>query len=740
MSMTIGVSRLGRRLGRWAGLAALMLACHALAAPGLRITVLSSPASMVSGGEALVRVSPGQGVTIRLNGQDVSNLFRPDPQGPALMGLLTGMKLGRNVLEVSSQADGASSRLILVNYPITGPIVSGPQIQPFICQTADFRLPDGTPFGKPTDASCSAPTKLTYIYMPRGGGGFKPLPSVTALPGDVAMTTTLSGVVAPFVVRVETATINRGVHQNAVLFDPTTEAQPTPFAPPKAWNRRLIAVHGVGCPGGWYVQGAAQGESILDPVRLGEGYAIFNNTLRHPTNSCNAFLAGETTMMDKAHIIETFGPPEFTVSKGSSGGAYTSLQVADAFPGLFDGVMVGATFPDALSIALSGLDAHLLTHYFAAHPGLTDEQKVAIGGYKSVAAMIDAANQAQRTDPISGRADIAGYKSAVWNPAVPASLRYDPVTAPHGARPTVFDVARNIYGVDPKTGFARRPFDNVGVQYGLAALNAGVISPEAFIALNQAIGGYDQDANYVPRRSIGDPGAIRRAEAFGLALGGNGGLASIPVFDTDAGLYLYDEDGGYHYQWYHFAVRERLRQANGGAANHVMWRGGLGLAETMKTYSGVAPSAEAVALKQTAYPQGWNLFVQWVAAAKADKASISQRAKTLRDKPAALVDGCWENGPTPRFIAEPQTWSAEPNSRCNALFPSYSFTRKEAGGPLAANIYKCALRPIRAADYRVRFSPAQMRRLDSIFPNGVCDFTRAGADHAGVVPQPQASP
>ena len=89
-------------------------------------------------------------------------------------------------------------------------------------------------------------------------------------------------------------------------------------------------------------------------TRLGEGYAIFTNTLNHPTNSCNAFLAGETTMMGKEHFIEEFGVPEFTVSMGASGGAYTSLQIADAFPGLFDGILINATFPDALSIALAG--------------------------------------------------------------------------------------------------------------------------------------------------------------------------------------------------------------------------------------------------------------------------------------------------------------------------------------------------------------------------------------------------
>ncbi|MDB5424967.1 MAG: hypothetical protein JWQ29_2383 [Phenylobacterium sp.] len=720
-------------------LAAVLAAGSASAAAPPVMTVLSSPAAMVSGGDALVRISPAvPGLTVRLNGRDITTAFRPDPKG-GLTGLVFGLALGANRLEASGKGGARLGALVLTDHPVSGPIVSGPQMQPFICQTASFKLPDGTTLGPPTDAACSAPTKVSYVYMPRGGTAFKPLPSPTALPADVAQTTTLSGAVVPFVVRLETAVINRGVHQNAVLFDPTAEAQPTPFAPPKAWNHRLIAVHGVGCPAGWYIQGSAQGEPILDAARLGEGYAMFTNTLRHPTNSCNAFLAGETTMMDKEHVIETFGVPDFTVSKGSSGGAYTSLQVADAFPGLFDGVMFGSTFPDALSIALSGLDAHLLTHDFAIHNDFTDAQKAAISGFKNVGALIDAANQAQRTDPVAGRDDIAGYKSAVWNPAVPAGLRYDPVKTPHGARPTVFDAARNIYGVDPATGFALRPFDNVGVQYGLAALNAGAITPDQFIALNARIGGYDRDANYVARRSVGDAGAIKRAQQTGLALGGGGGLASIPVFDTAVGGVLYDEGGGYHYQWYHFAVRERLRQANGDAANHVMWRGGLGMAEIMKAYTGGAISPEAKALTDTATQRGWSAFIQWVAAAKADPSPISQRAKTLKNKPADLVDGCWMRGAEPKFVAEPQTWGAKPDSRCNATYPSYSFARKEAGGPLAANIYKCALRPVRAAGYRVKLSPDHLQRLRAVFPGGVCDFEKPGVGQTGVVPQDMAA-
>src|SRR5260370_41892035 len=136
-------------------------------------------------------------------------------------------------------------------------------------------------------------------------------------------------------------------------------------------------------------------------------------------------------------------------------------------------------------------------------------------------ALFDAATQAQRTDPVPNREDEAeGYQSARWNAVVPAALRYDPGTNPTGARPTVFDAARNIYGRDPKTGFGLRPFDNVGVQYGLNALNAGAITVTQFLDLNETIGGLDRDSNYVTARSVGDAGALKRAYQSGLLLSG----------------------------------------------------------------------------------------------------------------------------------------------------------------------------------------------------------------------------
>jgi hypothetical protein len=695
-------------------------------ADDVTVETLSTHADRVSGGDVLVQISfvhpkQTQSFSANVDGRDVTSAFRPGGSPGTFVGLVTGLALGRNTLTVEGKGLGKKS-LTITNYPITGPIVTGPPTQPFICETHLFKLPDGSTLTSvpSTDAFCSAPTKVTYVYVSTSGPGFKSLPSTASLPADVAMITTSAGVTVPYVVRVETGTMNRGIYQNAILFNPVSDAAPTPFAPPRGWNRGLIAIHGAGCPGGWYTQGAAEGVNVLQDMYLSKGYALFINTLQNPSNHCNPLVAAESAMMGKEHFIETFGVPAFTISTGGSGGAYTSLDVADMLPGLIDGAFINATFPDAAEIALSGLDGHLLTHYFnfVDSTGFSLAQQVAVSGYKPTVsatlpitqAWYDAANQSQRTDPVPNRPDVRGYSSAVWNAIVPANLRYDPVSNPRGARPTVYDISRNIYGVDPATGFALRTFDNVGVQYGLAALNSGAISTSQFLDLNAGIGGYDHDANYVASRTQGDLGAIRRAYQSGLQLNGGGGLASIPVIDFG----FYNDDSGYHYQWHHFAVRERLVEANGNAGNHVFWRGN---------------DATSVPLNQA-----FATMVQWVSAVKADTSQRSLREKVLLDKPAAAVDGCYDAQTPPQFHAEPQTFSSDRSSSfCNNLWPSFGFPRLVAGGPLSANILKCELKPIDTRDYKVTFSAAEMQRLQSIFPNGVCDWSKRGVERRGVV-------
>ena len=105
------------------------------------IRTLSTRANLVSGGDVLVEITRehadgGRRPRITLNGRDVSALFRPGESDDTLVGLVSGLALGKNTLRVQGQGS-----LEITNYPITGPITSGPHIKPFICQTQAFKLP-----------------------------------------------------------------------------------------------------------------------------------------------------------------------------------------------------------------------------------------------------------------------------------------------------------------------------------------------------------------------------------------------------------------------------------------------------------------------------------------------------------------------------------------------------------------------------------------------------------------------
>src|SRR5712671_3745703 len=159
--------------------------------PKIAIRPLSTHADRVSGGDVLVEISltgvPRKGdVIISLNGQIVTGAFRQTAPG-TLVGLVTGLHLGDNRLTAEAKGLGASS-LRLVNYPIAGPIVSGPheqvgpQKRPFVCQTDTFKLPDGSTFGTAKDLDCNAVTKVTYVYLPQGKSAFAPMTDTTRLP------------------------------------------------------------------------------------------------------------------------------------------------------------------------------------------------------------------------------------------------------------------------------------------------------------------------------------------------------------------------------------------------------------------------------------------------------------------------------------------------------------------------------------------------------------------------------
>ena len=174
----------------------------------LALRVLSSRNDMVSGGDALVEVSGAAGpITATLNGANITTALRPAGQG-ALRGLITGLKLGENRLEV--RQGGRRAALTVTNWPLSGPIFAGPKEAPFVCMTQNFNLPvTGGTLGPATDANCSAPTRVDYIYRTTGGA-FRPWPKTPARPADLAQAN-VAGAAVPYIVRIETGVIDRSI-------------------------------------------------------------------------------------------------------------------------------------------------------------------------------------------------------------------------------------------------------------------------------------------------------------------------------------------------------------------------------------------------------------------------------------------------------------------------------------------------------------------------------------------------
>jgi hypothetical protein len=671
----------------------------------LQLRVLSNPrGDMVSGGDALVQVDVPAGVAARdvrvtVNKADVSAAFRGDASGRALTGLITGLTNGPNTVAVAAGGHSGAT-LTVVNHPIAGPVFAGPHETPFICQTQDFKLPSGATLGSPLDANCSIATRVDYFYRASKGGGLKALADPKAPPPDVATVTTTTGQTARYIVRLETGTINRAIYQIAMLHDPSREGAPTITTRPAGWNGRLIYTFGGGCTGGWYRQGTSTG-GVDDDVMLQRGYAVASATLNTFGNNCAEVLAAETMMMVKEHFIETYGAPKFTIGWGASGGSYQQHHIANGYPGLLDGIIPRRSFPDVGFGTVPYItDARLLKRYFdrLATVAYTDEQKRQITGFGTLATMA-------AVDEGAGRINATEHCPAT----LPQALRYDAANNPTGARCTVYDHAVNVYGRDPKTGFARRALDNVGIQYGLAALNSGTMNKSQFLELNEKIGGFDQDGNIVAARTVADPEAMRAAYRSGLMNTAGGGLATTPIIDYRG--YLDDHpEGDVHVRYHSFSMRERLIKANGHADNHVM------LTDDRKWGDSLRAPALRDALSQ---------MDAWLSALADDHSNDAQIAKVRRARPADLVDACWTRDDRPQKIVEKATYGA---GRCESLYPANSFPRGVAGSALASDVIKCQLKPITASEYKVTFTSDELTRLRHIFPGGVCDWSKPGVE------------
>ncbi|KAA1191852.1 hypothetical protein F0M18_09990 [Pseudohalioglobus sediminis] len=716
------------------------------------LAVLSSSPDQVSGGSARIDIGLPEGlapenVEISVDGADVTPRFSPNDDGSRLQGVVTDLAEGDNRLAVNSTGGEApEAELMLTNHPATGPIFSGPQQQPFLCSTDSHRA--GLELGPVIDENCSVDTVVSHKYRTTEGGWADYAPGQER-PGDMATTTTSNGEEVDFIVRWERGTINRFLYSLAVLA-PNDDGSESPDL--SAWNRRLVYYFQGGVAIGHY-QGSPSQSRALYSDALAAGYAVAYSTGTKTGTHYNLQVGGETAIMVKDRFISAYGAPDYTVGVGGSGGGIQQYVYAQNHPGLIDAGVPQYSYPDMVTQTIHIGDCELIERWIDLQLQEDPNSKWADWNNRSWLLGLNASNDVPNDVTEFGLTPWVPQGSSEctksWRGLSPLALNPHFGDAP-GITPeerdevewTHFADLINIYG-RADDGFARNPWDNVGVQYGLQALRDGNITAEEFLDLNFNIGSWKPEAEMVqegcpfftdlcfaldfdqplypdqidpwswrnmalsdgsnpaPRRTA-DPGAIDAAIESGMV---NRGDVEIPLIDV---RHYLEEQLDMHNTHQSFAARQRLLNHDGDASNQVIWF--------------IAPGEEEN-YNNTIY--AFEVIDEWMTNIR-----DNPEATVGENRPAAAVDSCFDS--EGELIASGEdVWNGildeEAPGTCTEQFPVYSTSRIVAGAPITGDVFKCELQPVAQAIERGLYgdwmpTEEQVATLEAIFPEGVCDY------------------
>ena len=670
---------------------------------------------------------------------------------------------------------------------------------------------------------CQVEPVVTYHYRTETGalqdvpeGATEPPEDVAWLDVDAMVGSedmTLDGAEQiPFVLRLERGSLpgHRFLYSIAMLV-PFEEVTGDLAPGEDHWNRRLLYSFDGGVGIGHSQGGLSTSSGTFDAaMRL--GHAVVYSSGTATTLHYDLLLGGRTATEAKDTFVARHGEPRYTVGIGGSGGGIQQYVYGQNQPDLLDAAIPLYSYPDMTTQTIHTGDCELLEHYMDVTAADNErwrdwDQRRIVQGLNSIHGF--ASSWQQRTGADGSTECVEGWRGLTplamnptfgfasgmdavlemfldeilqklfaGQPPVPDDfpdigrlLRVDP-DPQRWVEWTHWDDVREVYGTDPGTGFARVPWDNVGVQYGLRALADGDLTAEEFVDLNARVGAWgepedarpescglvdvmlggdltllaeaigmcegadldpystrqmrlsDDDAP-APRRE-GDVAAMHGAYASGLVFDGRL-PRTIPVID--ARHYL-EHELDMHNVHQSFAVRERIARAQGHHDNHLVW------------FQDARPSINPVATAEL-LQHGFRVMDEWLANLDAEPAGDVAAAR-----PAAAVDTCWDTDGT-LIASGDDVWSGAVElitsgvgdwtdqapgavegvevGDCSAQFPLYSTSRIVAGGPVTGDVYKCHTMPVRTAAAEGLYGvwepgDEDLVRLEEIHPDGVCDY------------------
>jgi hypothetical protein len=171
-----------------------------------------------------------------------------------------------------------------------------------------------------------------------------------------------------------------------------------------------------------------------------------------------------------------------------------------------------------------------------------------------------------------------------------------------------------------------------------------------------------------------------------------------------------DGTGDVHDSVHSDIMRARLKAANGTSDNQVV--------VTVASIGGLQRDLAAVdGPLRTVSRNMLDQMDAWLTAIRNDQApAATPLERVVRNKPRDLVDSCYTD----------KIERITDRATCARLFPYAANPRLVAGEPLTNDRLKCELKPSDRKDYKQPLDDAQFARLQTAFPQGVCDYSKKG--------------